>query len=129
MSGQVSGLPLEYLLGETSASSTTRSDQQFYNLQAEETLSSLEATIEPEETSEDALKRKKDSLKLDVDLDPQKTHSGLIFSPGGSEAYVFTAFQEEQKQLQSEKQTKKNQQPPGNSSLHQFALLFKVSNF
>ena len=99
---ELSGLPLEYILGESRRS--TISEQHFYNLQAEETLSSLEATDisqapPPQETSRDqhqvlqaeTQKEKRENLRLDVDdVTEEKTHSSLIFSPGGNEAYVFS---------------------------------------
>lgn len=89
MTGEVSGLPLEYLLGDASA-------QQFFNLRAEETLSSLEGTdLYPPQASStidesSSLKHKKDKLKLNIDHNVSES-TGLIFSPGGSEAYVFAS--------------------------------------
>ena len=96
---EVSGLPLEYILGE---SRRNVSEQHFYNLQVEETLSSLEATdISQPQTArfseehdlpsqKESLKEKNDDLRLDLAVSEEKTHSNLIFSPGGNEAYVFS---------------------------------------
>jgi hypothetical protein len=99
----VSGLPLEYILGE----SRRNISEQFYNLQAEETLSSLEATdisqlpqasstaLIPEDTDltqlhSESLKGNRDNLKLDIEESKEITYSSLVFSPGGNEAYVFS---------------------------------------
>lgn len=90
MLGQVTGLPLEYLLGEAS----TRSEQHFYNLQAEETLSSLEnSEISPPQASstQNNLQEKKDNLTLNIE--PTIKTNELIFSPGGTEAYVFSTHE------------------------------------
>ena len=102
---EVSGLPLDYILGK----SRTNVSEQFYNLQAEETLSSLEATdiSQPPQASSTALtsdeiaepphfqaesnlKEKRGNLKLDIEESKEITYSSLVFSPGGNEAYVFT---------------------------------------
>lgn len=100
MIGEVTGLPLGYLLGEAAV---TREEPQFYHLQAEETFSSLEETdvsLQPqasstalmEESSSSQQQMKSEREKLRLNLEAQvPTSSGLIFSPGGSEAYVFTA--------------------------------------
>ena len=100
---EVSGLPLEYILGE----SRRNISEQFYNLQAEETLSSLEATdisqlpqasstaLIPEDTDltqlhSESLKGNRENLKLDIEESKEITYSSLVFSPGGNEAYVFS---------------------------------------
>ena len=99
---EVSGLPLEYILGE----SRRNISEQFYNLQAEETLSSLEATdisqlpqasstaLTHEDTEQplrsESLKGNRENLKLDIEESKEITYSSLVFSPGGNEAYVFS---------------------------------------
>ena len=88
MLGEVSGLPLEYLLGNAALN-----DQDFYKLQAEETLSSLENTeiSAPQASSTQdfdnnpAVVKEKDNLRLNLDENFKAT--GLQFSPGGNEAF------------------------------------------
>ena len=64
-------------------------------------MSSLEATRDdhdddaagieqqPQDDEEESLKHKKERLKLDIDRSGGETSSGLMFSPGGSEAFMF----------------------------------------
>lgn len=83
------GLPLDYLLGN-------QSDLQsrFYTLQVEETLSSLEST------EVDVPSRSKQDMRLD--LQQHKDESSIIFSPGGSEGYVFTRAPQEYREADSQ---------------------------
>ncbi len=103
LGGQATGLPLEYLL----PTSTRPSEQQFYNLQAEETLSSLEATeLSPPQASStahlDETNSKPRNLTLNLEPSEQRQNSGIIFSPGGNDAYVFGA---------TEKKTPRGERP------------------
>ncbi len=72
---------------------------QFYRLQIEETLfSSLDSNLDPPtnestrlrlENQTEAQANKKDSNRLWLDLSAQPQSGQIVFSPGGSEAFVF----------------------------------------
>ena len=80
MLGEVSGLPIDYLLGNAALN-----DQEFYKLQAEETLSSLENTEVQVEDNNPG----KDKEKLRLNLDSENYRVGdLAFSPSGNQAFI-----------------------------------------
>ena len=79
MLGEVSGHPEDHLLGNANIN-----DLEFYKLEAEETLSSLDSsTSAPQAPPENPAKD-----KLRLNLDDNYRVGDLAFSPSGNQAFI-----------------------------------------